>query len=691
MPNTTAGHTWIDGETVTYAKLRAAALPVVSITPEDVTSIAEDLSASAAGINYLLNSDFRTWPQTSISLPATWTLTASGWYAKGTYSPSASTGMTVQRSTDAVHDHVIYCASITGEPNGTIATIGQRFTSSVAAAWLEDGATLQIEVENKTGGNQTATLVWETCDVLDDFSATTQQTTVSLGTVLANERKVLTVTLDLTSFKTATRRGGILSVQLPGLNSGSKEWRVYYSRLEPGQVASPRRIERDAIEESTTTTSELQNYFANPAFSRWNIGATFAVAVEDADNYFCNRWGITPSDGGTTGVVTRVASAPDTRSKYALQIAGNVAITSTTDLHQFIPSNVAAHLLADTLNVSFWVFNGTGATITPTLRIDTCSSSNNTTLTNRLSQAMQACTNNTWTRVTLSITPASYTNWSNGAKISLRFAAGTLDSGTKSIRVTQAQMVRGTAAATFREPLDFAEPIASTARTARDLTITRPTTTSVLVNCVEAVCVADDGSAVVARNIVTTITDAGGSAFSNGQWYLIKVCADEAGNGTAVAYLETTGGLTTPSGHRWKSGVIGAFYFTSSAVSEFQQEGHMVDTLANSFTITTLAADTYQLVPVFAGLEFSCPALAIAIRGSVGGNAAAGQRIGLAKSTTGLGAQNFLGANAATNVDSFQGAAFGFSASIATRVLYIKSAAALGTVLRLTTTGYDLP
>lgn len=662
----------------------------VAIDSADVASVATQLGASAAALNYLQNSDFRSWPQTSTGVPATWTITATDWYARGVYS-AGSSGIIVARSEDTVHDHVIYCASITGDPNATECKFGQRISAAVAAAFLEGQATLTIELENKTGGSLTPELVFESCDVRDDFSATSAVTSWALSAVANNARVTLTKTIDLSAFKTVTRRGGLLYVRLLGINSGAKEWRVYYSRLEPGTIATPRRIDRATAAAAATSTDTI-NYFENPAFTHWSLGGTFSVAVEDADNYFCERWGTTPSDGGTTCVVLRAVSAPDTRSKYALQVTGNVAATGTTDIHQRIRSHTAAHLLVDTLNVSFWVFNNTGASFTPTLRIDTASASNSTTWTNRLSQSMQPCSSGAWTRVTLSTTPAALTNWTNGARISLRFGSGTLDSGTKSIRVAQAQLIRGTAASTFiDEPFPHAQS-ASTARTAVGLSAVRASSSSVTVTCAEAVCVAADGAAVVARNISTTLTDAGGTAFSNGQWYLVKICADETGAATAVAYLETTGVITPPVGNLWMSGVVAAFYYTGGAVSDFSQRGHIVSTLANAFNTTTVAADTYQAVAVAAGLEFSCPEIALALRGSVGGTVSATQRIALALTAGGLGAADFLCANSAVTLDGFSGAASQFQMPIgATRTLFAKSAAVLGTVIRISTTGFELP
>jgi hypothetical protein len=705
MPLTTAGHTWIDGETVTYAKLRAAATPVVTITDADVTAIAEDLSASAAGINYFVNSDLRTWTAATVSLPASWTLTAAGWYAKGTYSPSVSTGMTVQRSGDAVHDHVIYCASITGESNGTIASIGQRLSSFVAAAMLEDGATIQIEVENKTGSSQTATLVWDTCDAQDDFSATTQQTTVSLGTVLANERKTLSATLDLTSFKTATRRGGILSVQLPGLNSGSKEWRVYYSRLEPGQFASPRRIERDGVEADSTTTSDLINYFDNPLFARWlgSGSGSSMTATEAVDSYFAERWGILSSAGtpnlarGVNGV--GLVTSPDSRSTYVLQITGDAPVVGVVDLFQDLYRYAAGHVLADTMNISWWVWNGTGASFTPQLRIDTPNAgipANGTPRTNQLAQSMQACGNNAWTRVTLSITPSSYTRFANGARISLRIPAGSLDSTAKSVRVTQAQFVRGSAPVTFTAPLpEHGGPAASTARTAEGLVIKMPTTTTIQVTCTAAICAAPDGSTVRVTNVDSTIDIALGG-YTNGQWYLVRLTADEAGRPTAQAYLETTGAANpaVATGNVWRSGVIGAFYYTGGAVVEFSQRGNYVVTLQNAIAFTTSAsANTYQQVAVASGLEFSCPAIAIGLRGSFGPSATAiASRTALAASASGLGAVYFVaGSNSTTAMEGFIGGAAPFHMPLgASRELWIKTGIA-SIACRVATTGFDLP
>jgi hypothetical protein len=688
MPQVTAGHTWVDDETVTYAKLRLAAVPSVALTSADHTAIANNLAAAVSNTNYLQNSDFRDWSTTTISLPATWTVTASNWYAKGTYSPGPSTGATVARSADAVHNHVIYCASITGEANATSVNIGQRLSSSIAAALLEDKATLTIELENKTGTSQTPTLVWETCDVMDDFSAVTQQTTATLGAVAANERKTITLLIDLSSYITATRRGGIMSVQLPGLNSASKEWRVYYSRLEPGQIASPRRIPPVSSATAATTASDPANYFENASFAQWLVGeAAFKLAVEDANNYYFSRWGVTPSDGGTTCLVTRVASAPDTRSKYAVQVTGDPAATGTTDVHQFLFSHMAAHLLAETLNVSWWVYNNTGASFTPQLRIDTCSGANNMTFTNRLAQSMQACPSGAWTRVTLSFTPASYTNWTNGAKISLRFPTGTLDSGAKSVRVAQAQLIRGTAPVTFWSPPVTRGPIASTARTATGLAITRDSVTTCTAAVSEAVCVSRDGLAVVCGSIpATNVTH--GSALTTNQHYHIRLACDETGKLTPFSHLWSVDPWTVAP-DAFISGVVGCFTTNgSSQIDEFSQRGHQINITPAVMLASTVTA-SYTQIGATPGFD-KIPAIVTAIRGTFGTSSGV-TRGSLAATSSGLGEITFGAGTTTTGVNSFTTGAIPFYLPLSTSQTVWVKADSVTPALRIVCTGLELP
>ena len=332
----------------------------VTLDPDDIADVAAELGAASAALNYLQNNDWRTWPTTTLSLPTTWTQTATGWYAKAVYSPSATTSITIARSEDAVHDHVIYCASITGEPNGTECKIGQRLSSSVAAALLEDMATLTIELENKTGSTVTPELVFESCDTRDDFSATTSEDTWTLDAIASNARTTITKTIDLSGFSTAARRGGILYVRLTGLTAGAKEWRVYYSRLEPGQTATPRRIDRENSPATTESVTLAENHFVNASLSEWTRFSM--TAIEDKLNSPAEGWYIIPNDSSHT--VAQVASAPDERSIYALQITG-ATFGDTADFAQDVPRHIAAGIADADLVFSCAVYNGTGAGFTP--------------------------------------------------------------------------------------------------------------------------------------------------------------------------------------------------------------------------------------------------------------------------------------------------------------------------------------
>lgn len=669
----------------------------VALDGDDIAGISNQLGASAAGLNYLKNNDWRTWAQTTIAVPSTWTTTATDWTARGTFSPSQTTGMALARSEDAVHPHVIYCASITGEPNGVNCELGQRLSSSVVAALLESGGVLTIELENKTGASHAPELVFESCNVRDDFSATTVQMTWPLTAIGANVRVTQTKALVLTSVQTAARRGGIFYVRLPGMASASNEWRVYYARLEPGTVATPRRIDRDNTPSAASVApTDVANYFANAAFVQWMTPAAATLAVEDVDNYTARQWGVTPSDG-STATIAGSASAPDARSAYALQITGDAAVTGTVDVHQNIHHHVAAHLAADVLNVSWWVFNNTGAIITPSLLVDTCSSANSTTRTNRLTQAMQACSSGVWTRVTLSITPGALTNWANGARLSLRFPTGCLNTNGKSVRVAQAQLIRGTAPLTFSAPLEIVPPPVSSAGSAVGITATRPTSTSIAFACAEATCAHPDGSIVTAHNVNTTMNLTG---CSNSQWYLIRLAADETGRAVAVAFRENAPttpapAAAPPTGFNWLSDVVGSFYFIGGAVAEFAQKGAFVSQLAVNADTTTTVINTYTQVPVFAALEAACPEAAVAVSGTIGTVSGVALKAAIAATSSGLGA---MSANApatapTAGTDGFFGAcpfriAFTPTAS-PQRQLWVKNTV-VG-VVRVAVSGYELP
>ena len=684
----------------------------VAFDTDDVADVAEQLGAAAAALNYFANSDFREWSTaTSIAIPLEWTQTADRWYVRCTYtdgvgsgtgaSPSPTNYMTVARAEDAVHTHVIYCATITGDVTGANARIGQRLSSSVAAALLEGSATLTIELHNATGVVRTPQLVFESCDTRDNFSATTEQFNVALTAIASNTRATLTHTFDLTAFASEVRKGGILYVKLPGLDDAANVWTVYYSRLEPGAVATPRRIEREEVPTTGASETDDTNYFHNAAFTEWL--RTSVTAVEDIDNPAAEGWVVIPQDG-SDAVVARVASAPNALSLYGMRVTGAASVSTTCDVCQDIPRHVAG-ALAFELVFAVAIYNDTGANFTPDLRVDTCDAANSTTRTNRLNQPLQVCASGAWTTVSWTFDAGGLTNFANGVRMGVRLPSGALNSGAKSVTVAQPRLQEGvTPAELTPTPPMWPAPLASTARTATGLVLAYASATTLTLICTEAVCVRADGTARVARYVSVTVnmSTVGANGLDSGtatadKWYEIRVITNGEINAAIMHREDSATAAVLPTGYRWASGIVGLVRLTSGpSIPTFGQRGNHVSILATEIVnAVRAAANTWEEILIAGGVDKAVPVAALSVRGTYGGADAVQSRIAIstgAAGARGLGAMSVQCVDgAAAGLDGFRSAAMPFALALATPQTINIKADTITMKTRVTISGYELP
>jgi hypothetical protein len=708
MPLTTPGHDWIDDETVTYEKLRLAASPVVTITEADKTDLAATLGAASAGINWLKNSDFRSWTAgTSIALPfASWKEQADSWEAYATYtdgvgagtgaSPAPTTYITYARIADTVHDHVLYAVALTGEPNGAKVRFGQRLSGQVAAAMLEGQATLTIELENRTGASQSPVVIFESCDSFENYSATTSRFTETLAALANNARQTYTVTLDLSADAATVRNGGRLYVKLDGVSATSKSWRVFYARLEPGTVATPRRIERDAVNAATSASAAATvNYLDNGDFSDWVRPSV--TCTEDVDNYGPRSWVTIPQDG-SNGALERIVDSPTTESLYCARFTGSAAVSSTCDFAQDIPRAVAATLRAP-LVFTVSIYNGTGSSFVPDFRLDTCDAEDSTTRTNRLIQPLIPCSASAWTTLTVTLDGSTYTNFENGARMGIRTPTGVLNTTGKSVRFAQARLVKGTTAAAVVPEVTFVPgPLASTALTAVNLKVVCAAGI-VTVTCDAAVCERADGTTRLVRNVNAICnlgtTGLGGLTVATAtvdEWYLLYIVANGEGTASVIAHREDTG--TPPllfAGYQWVSGVIGTVHLLTGGVGRnFTQRANLVmHTPLAAWTGSVTTANTWQQATL-AGVKIALPKVAVRCSGSLGTTSSAECRASLAADSSGTG-QCVMIIPAANNLHNlFTGAAAPFTLPIATGQTVWVMADATAMPLRLETSGFEL-
>jgi len=125
---------------------------------------------------------------------------------------------------------------------------------------------------------------------------------------------------------------------------------------------------------------------------------------------------------------------------------------TTVDFGQRIESTDAITNWQRERTFSAYIYNDTGSSFTPKLRLNTPSAADNYgTNTNRLDATLQACPSGAWTQVSTTFNGSSYTNASNGIELVLRIPDGSLSSTGKSVKISQLQCEPGSVV-TAQEP-----------------------------------------------------------------------------------------------------------------------------------------------------------------------------------------------------------------------------------------------
>ena len=187
--------------------------------------------------------------------------------------------------------------------------------------------------------------------------------------------------------------------------------------------------------------SGMRNMLINGSFDIWQRWVATSIDVgSGVTAYTADRWFLSPV-GATMGAIRTTNIRANSNSIYVYEITPNGVGGSTCRLGQRIEAaNVSR--LRGTVTFSAWIYNNTGAAITPNLLLGTPSASDNfTSVTNRLTQALQSCPNATWTQVSHTVDISGYTNIANGLQVELETSNHTTYG--KIVRVSEVQLERG--------------------------------------------------------------------------------------------------------------------------------------------------------------------------------------------------------------------------------------------------------
>lgn len=190
-----------------------------------------------------------------------------------------------------------------------------------------------------------------------------------------------------------------------------------------------------------------QNALINGGLEIWNAATASTSCTAGAKTAAAECWYVSPAGAAVTRArSTTVRSGA--LARYSLEIVGATSVT-TCDAGQRIE---AADIppIKRTVTFQAWVYNGSGSSFTPSLLIGTPGAVDDfTTVTNRLTQALQACADATWTQVSHSVDISAYTNIDNGLQVDLRIPSGSLVSGD-TVRVAELQFAASAVVTAFQ-------------------------------------------------------------------------------------------------------------------------------------------------------------------------------------------------------------------------------------------------
>lgn len=558
----TPGYTFSAGETITEEKLNQLGDPTVTITGD---------SAATVQPNLFSNPDLSIWTRGSgpVSCPKDErTFLADHWFVRPRLvTPGSDTWVAYyQKETDVIYNDELYRArfgftSRSGSAAGEM-EFGQerlaRVTCKLANTFL-----VQCEIENQTGVSFRPKARIYTCTTADTFGTTTAQETVDgnaatgSNTLGNGERRLFYFTFTATAYDAALKLGGEICIVIPDPASAAGYVRIYGQlKLETGATPTTREPERDASGEETTSAGTSTGagtafeYLLNGDFAHMHFANEGnPLSVSTTETQIAKGW-LAKTAAGTAVFEQGISSLPNTATGAAIKCTGAVGVDALLVTQRIYAA--AAHTAARSLVFSAYIRNGTGASLTPTLKINTCNALESFgAVTNRISQALTPIADGDWVRVSYVIDGTAVTNIGYGFEVQLSFDAGTMNANTKTIRIAQASLVPGLALAdwTASPEKDGPAPLAQW----RNLKITRGYGASdyaASITADEVVLVSVDGHARTYKSVSTnaSLNSAGlngldtGTVANDTEYYLWLVAKD---NSIAAVFSTSA---TTPSG-----------------------------------------------------------------------------------------------------------------------------------------------
>jgi hypothetical protein len=181
----------------------------------------------------------------------------------------------------------------------------------------------------------------------------------------------------------------------------------------------------------------------------WQRGTSSTSCSVGSRTFRADRWFTNPAGAAVTAA--RTTSTPTgATTPYALIVTGATSTTTATIAGQRIESYLMPYIKT-TVTISALVKNNTGASLTLSLLLGTPAAADDfTTVTNRLTQTLTAVADSASQRLSHTVDISGYTNIDNGLQVEFQSPSGALDSGSKSITITEIQIDRASTFSFFR-------------------------------------------------------------------------------------------------------------------------------------------------------------------------------------------------------------------------------------------------
>lgn len=199
--------------------------------------------------------------------------------------------------------------------------------------------------------------------------------------------------------------------------------------------------------EAYADSAASQNAIINGAMEIWQRGTGSKSCAVGSRTFLPDRWYVNPSGAACTQLQSLVVPT-NARSRFSLDVIGATSVTTVLIGQRVMSWEVPS--IKRAVCIQAQIYNGTGADFTPSLLLGTPAAENNfTTVTNKLTQNLQSCSNGQYTQVNFVVDISGYANIDKGLQAEFQIPSGSLNSNVKDVKITEVAIVPASAVVTF--------------------------------------------------------------------------------------------------------------------------------------------------------------------------------------------------------------------------------------------------